>query len=205
MREKIFLQIEEICSKNPSSNDKTKIATIIYELSAYNKFYSKIFAELYSELAIKYEWIKDVFNEKYLTILDLYKNIEYVNADVNYDRFCEVNKINEARKSVTLFLVNLANNKFIDKKEIMKILTKLIDIVYSMININDKKNEVDELTENVAILFNKGLIESFEGEEYMVAGKTIIEVVNEFAKSKSKDYPSLSNKSIFKYMDLVEI
>ena len=205
MREKIFLQIEKICSNNPTSQDKNKIATIIYELSAYNKFYSKIFADLYSELAIKYEWIKEVFDDKYATILDLYKNIEYVDADVNYDRFCEINKVNETRKSVTLFLVNFSNNKFIDKKEIMGILTQLVGIVYSMIFMNDKKNEVDELTENVAILFNKELIESYKGEEYMVSGKTIIELVNEFAKSKSKDFPSLSNKSIFKYMDLVEI
>ena len=83
-------------------------------------------------------------------------------------------------------------------------------MVQIMIRIPDKKNEVDELTENIAILFNKDIIdevedESDEPEEFYINGQTIIESVNSLAKSKAKDYPSLSNKAIFKFMDLVEM
>jgi hypothetical protein len=42
-------------------------------------------------------------------------------------------------------------------------------------------------------------------EEYYVENETIIDTINSLAKSKAKDYPSLSNKAIFKYMDLVEM
>ena len=83
-------------------------------------------------------------------------------------------------------------------------------MVVNLIVQAEKKNEVDELTENVAILFNKELIDEVvddadDEEEYYVGELSIIEVVNKLAKSKAKDYPSLSNKAIFKYMDLVEM
>ena len=80
-----------------------------------------------------------------------------------------------------------------------------------MINIIDKKNEVDELTEIVGVLFNKELLdEDFnskrdEPEEFYILKNSIIETISSLAKKKVKDYPSLSNKAIFKYMDLIEM
>jgi hypothetical protein len=81
----------------------------------------------------------------------------------------------------------------------------------STISRTDKKNEVDELTENVAILFNKNIIDAaeedsnYEEDELEINGNTIIQTITLLAKSKVKDYKSLSNKAIFKYMDLVEM
>ena len=80
-----------------------------------------------------------------------------------------------------------------------------------MINIIDKKNEVDELTEIVGVLFNKEVLdEDFnskrdEPEEFYVLKNSIIGTISSLAKKKVKDYPSLSNKAIFKYMDLIEM
>ena len=90
-------------------------------------------------------------------------------------------------------------------------LKDLLELVMSMINQTDKKNEVDEMTENVAILFNKDIIQGAEDDsdceedELEISGKTIVETVTLLAKSKVKDYKSLTNKAVFKYMDLVEM
>jgi hypothetical protein len=79
------------------------------------------------------------------------------------------------------------------------------------VNRTDKKNEIDELTENVAILFNKTIIEGaeddsdYEEDELEISGNTIVETITLLAKSKVKDYKSLTNKAVFKYMDLVEM
>ena len=83
-------------------------------------------------------------------------------------------------------------------------------MIVNLVNQADKKNEVDELTENIALLFNKDKIDNViddadDEEEYYVENETIIDTINSLAKSKAKDYPSLSNKAIFKYMDLVEM
>jgi hypothetical protein len=202
MREKIINQIEQMTT---NEEDKNTIAVIIYELSSSNKFYSKIFTDLYSELATSYDWIKAVFNARYANIMSQYNNIEYIDSDKDYNKFCDMNKTNDKRKSTTLFLVNLANNGFISKIGVFNILKQLLQTVLIMITQIDKKNEVDELTENIAILFNKEIIEGFNKEEHYIDGNNVIAVITNLAKCKVKEYPSLSNKTIFKCMDLVEI
>ena len=90
-------------------------------------------------------------------------------------------------------------------------LKDLLEVIMSMINQTDKKNEVDEITENVAILYKKDIVDSVlddpdcEEEDYEVSGDSIADTITILARSKAKDFKSLSNKSIFKYMDLVEM
>jgi hypothetical protein len=206
IREKLIDKMNVICSGSPTAEQQLKISSIIYEISSTNKFYSRIFADLYAELLTMYKWLRTVFEEKYSNIMSQYQNIEYVDPEVNYDGFCDMNKANEKRKAVTTFYVNLANNGFIKKDGIIDLLAKLLSIVIDYISKPDKKNEVDELTENIAILYNKDQVdEAEEDDQYYIEGNTILCVVNKLAKSKAKDYPSLSNKAIFKYMDLVEM
>jgi imidazolonepropionase-like amidohydrolase len=45
----------------------------------------------------------------------------------------------------------------------------------------------------------------YEEDELEISGNTIVETVTLLAKSKVKDYKSLTNKAVFKYMDLVEM
>jgi hypothetical protein len=68
---------------------------------------------------------------------------------------------------------------------------------------SDKKAHVDEYTENIAILFNKG--EYAKVTDKLIDGKTITETIKMLATSKPKTYPGLSSKCIFKYMDLVDM
>ena len=114
-----------------------------------------------------------------------------------------MNKKNDKRRANTQFFVNLALNGFISKSSVVDIFKTLLEIVLDLIDQPNKKNEVDELTENIAILFNKELIEYTDADK--INGKTIIELITMLAKSKSKDFKSLSNKAIFKFMDLIEI
>ena len=104
------------------------------------------------------------------------------------------------------FYINLMANGIIPKRTIMTITRNLLAQVYEFISQEDKKNEVDELTENVAILYKKELYENDEGDEYsQIEGYTIGEVIEKLAKSKVKDYKSLTNKTLFKFMDMIDM
>ena len=207
LREKIIDKINAICEQTPDAENINKLGQMLYDVASSNKFYSKIFADVFAELATMYEWLKTIFNEKYACIMEQYNDIEYIDSDKNYDGFCEMNKKNEKRRAITAFYINLAINGFIHKNDIINILRDILTTIMNMINIPDKKNDVDELTEIIAILFNKDIIEVIDNsqEEFYVLGKPIIEVINNLAEQKAKDYPSLSNKAIFKYMDLIEM
>ena len=218
MREKIIEKIDKITSlennleqENRSEEDYKKVGNMIYETASTNKFYSKIFADLFAELISRYVWLKEIFDDKYNNIMEQYNNIQYIDPDEDYDKFCDMNKVNERRKAVTSFFVNLSLNGLIEKKYIVKILKDLLEIVMNLIVEQNRKNEVDELTENIAILFNKDIIDSvvnladYNESEYLINNKTIIETITALAKCKAKDYVSLSNKAIFKCMDLIEM
>ena len=210
MREKIIAKLDIICAESTNAEDITKMGTMLYELCSTNKFYSKIFADLFAEMASKYDWLMLIFDEKYKNIMAQYNDIKYVDSEKDYDGFCEMNKINEKRRAITSFLLHLTINGFIQKSELVNILKNLLTMIINIVNQNDRKNEIDELTENVAIIFDKELIDEVvddadDEEDYYVGNQSIIDTVNSLAKSKAKDYPSLSNKSIFKYMDLIEM
>jgi hypothetical protein len=210
MREKVIAKINQICSEPTNLEDIKKVGYMLYESCSTNKFYSKIFADLFAEMASKYDWLMSIFDEKYKNIMAQYNDIKYVDSEKDYDGFCEMNKINERRRAVTTFLLNLSINGFIQKSELVNILRNLLTMIINMVNQNDRKNEIDELTENVAIIFDKDVIDELlddadDEEDYYVCGKSIIDTINSLAKSKAKDYPSLSNKAIFKYMDLIEM
>jgi len=215
LTDKTFLDIrlkliDKLDGLHLSDEEFRKISQMLYDISTTNKFYSKIFADLYSEFCTKYGWVKKVFEENSRTLLDNFKNIKYIDSNVDYDGFCEMNKLNEKRRSLATFYLNLALNGFIKSSVIVSLLRDILTSIIGMICKADSKNEVDELTENVAILFNKQMIEDVieeadDEEEYNVGDATILETIESLANKKAKDCASLSNKAIFKYMDLVEM
>ena len=184
IREKIIEKINKICVCSTSFNPENaeKMGTMLYEFCSTNKFYSRIFADIFAELASMYDWLKNIFNKNYDIIMEQYNNIKYVDSNKDYDGFCEMNKQNEKRRAITAFYVNLAINGFIKKKGVIKILTNILTSIMNMVNVIDKKNEVDELTEIIGILFNKELLDDFnpkgdEPEEFYVLKSSIIKVI----------------------------
>lgn len=204
-RNKIIDIIDKIVAEQSISH-VNNIGTNIFEVASSNRYYSKIYADLYTDLSKKYEFISEKYQENLKQFTDLFTKIEYVDPSQNYDRFCEINKINEKRKSLATFYINLMNNGVISKTEIMTITRNLLADVYAFISLENKKNEVEELTETIALLYKKELYTNDEGCEYeLIHGYTINDIIDKIANSKVKDYLSLTNKSLFKFMDLIDM
>ncbi len=204
MREHIIANIDEVIKLESDITILTeKVGTIIYDISANNKFYSKIYADLYAELVTKYGWLRPIFDASFSKFVSLFQNIVYVDPATNYDAFCEMNKMIISRKANSQFFVNLALNGFITNLSVVNILHQILLTVSVMIHQDGKNDEVGELTDNVAILFNKSVMTAATSE-HVIDKLTIAKFIARLAKGKVKDYKSLSNRVIFKYMDLVE-
>jgi hypothetical protein len=203
--------INEIIETDKGENAEAiqnTIGNMIYDIALSHMFFSKLYADFYTDLLHLFDWLRPIIVLKLETYLDLFKNMQYFDPDRDYDKFCDMNAINEKRKSATHFFVNLSLNGVIPEKDIYALLVSLLKTMYDLINQTDKKFEVDELTENIAILFNKELMERVSDNlkiEQTINDQSVTEMVHLFANSKAKDFKSLSNKSIFKYMDLIEM
>lgn len=197
IRVKVFEIIESISKK-----DIANVSSIIFDIASTNRFYSKLYADIYSELIDNYEMMREVVDESLNNFSELFNNIQYVDPSVDYDKFCQINKINEKRKSLATFFLNLMINNVIPKQKIIQIMLILIEQINSFISQENKRNEVDELAENIGILFKK---EIYENEKTNPECNKIIDIINKIATSKVKDYKSLTSKTIFKFMDMIEM
>jgi len=193
--------------KETTEEEIEKVGTTIFDIACNNRFYSKLYADLYADLIDRFEIMHQIFEKNFNKFLRLFDTIQYISPEENYTKFCDINKENENRRSISLFFVNLCVAGIITKERIVSLSCNLLRQVVTMISQEDKKNEVDEITENVILLFNKSFIESINqtSADYMIGELTIIDTVHLLAKSKVKSYPSLTNKTIFKYMDLIEM
>ena len=200
---KIVEILNKIIEQNTeSTDDMLRVGNAIFEIASNNRFYSKLYADLYSDLIDNYEIMKMIFEKSFGSFLELFNHIEWGNSEEDYDRFCKINKDNEKRKALSAFIVNLTLNKIIPKDKLVSITFNLLEQVWSFIKIDNKKNEVDEIVENIAILYNK---DCFDSSRLHIEGNEFIEIITILANSKSKSYISLSNKTIFKCMDMIDM
>jgi hypothetical protein len=204
MKTNIIGLLDKLIEENSISQaDVMRISSYLFEFASTNRYFSKLYADLYTELVNKYECMKQTLDESFHSFLELFINIEYVDPDVNYDEFCRINKMNEKRKALSAFFINLSANKLLSHDKLVDLTHKMILRVVEYIPMSDKKAHVDEYTENIAILFNKS--EYAKVTDKFIDGKTIMETIQMLATSKPKTYPGLSSKCIFKYMDLIDM
>lgn len=199
---KIIEILNQLISENVVDTEMQRVGNAIFEIASNNRFFSKLYADLYTLLISQFQVMRAIFDTSFDAFLDIFKNIESGSPDENYENFCKVLKDNERRKSLSAFFVNLTINGVIKKDKLIELTFNLLNQVLVFMRQENKKSEVDEIIENIAILYNK---EWFESTEERIDGDTFIKAIENLARSKAKDYPSLSNKSIFKCMDMVEM
>lgn len=189
-------------TEETKNDELSSVSKIIFNIASTNRFYSAIYADVYSQLVTKYELIRLTFETNLSVFLDLFNNIEYVDASVDYDRFCKINKDNEKRKALSAFFVNLMNKNIITRAKIIEITKTLTGLLYNYISEDDRKNEVNEIAENMFILYNKKFDVDYNA--VIIGNEPMNSFIKRLSKSKVNDYKSLSSKTIFKFMDLME-
>jgi hypothetical protein len=199
LEKKIIQILDEM---NSTEEEMMKIGKNIFDIASNNRFYSKLYADLYSTLIKKYSMMNTIFQNNLLSFLELFKHIEYISPEENYDKFCKINKENESRKALSAFILNLTINNIIPKEKLFEITVNLSNKILELIKLDSNKNNVDEITENIAILYNKDI---FKTCEIKIDNLFISDFFKKMANSKTKDYLSLSNKTIFKFMDIIEM
>ena len=197
---KIVETLDELIVDETCQEEMMKVGISIFDIASNNRFYSKLYADLYAVLIHRYEIINIVFEKSFKTFLELFQNIEHVNPEEDYNKFIKVNGENEKRKSLSSFFVNLMLNGIITKEKIIEITSDLMSDVLTLMKEENKKSVVDEMTENISLLYNKELFENVR-----INDELFTDIINRLSLCKVKTYPSLSNKSIFKYMDLNEM
>jgi hypothetical protein len=180
-----------------------KIGEALFTIASGNSFYSTMYARLYKELMAQFAFMKTIFETNFQKFNTLFQDFTYCDPNKDYDQFCQNNKVNEKRRALSLFYINLMKEKLIEAKEIDQILGQLQTNLLKAITEPEQKNIVDEMAEVIYIIIVNG------HEKLKDWNEDKWEVIEEFVKTvadyKANSFPSITNKTIFKFMDILDV
>tara|TARA_B100000902_G_scaffold390964_1_gene440804 strand:- start:630 stop:1628 length:999 start_codon:yes stop_codon:yes gene_type:complete len=209
LRGNIFDELREVVGSDGDDVSETvleeckKVGDAIFSIASGNMFYSEIYARLYKELMQNFLLMETIFQNNLEQFRGIFTTIEYCDSDEDYDKFCANNKENEKRRAIGAFYVNLMKIGVVSRDEIISIIGHLQDYLTEKISEQDNKHVVDELSEVVAIMLLNA-IPAFKSDDSISDLNELIERVNVITKMKISDYPSITSKSIFRHMDIMD-
>lgn len=201
LKENIITEINHV-SLTKTQNDLLYLCNELFGIITGNILYSDIYAQLYKDLINEFSIFKEILTDNFAQFEQKFNNIEYYDPEENYDKFCENNKKNEVLRSICTFYVNLMKENIINKEVIGKIILNLFNTLNNMVSIKTKKNELDELSELIYIMVTNSY-EFIEKSDTNIA-KIIYDNVHRITNIKIKDEPGITNKCIFKHMDILD-
>jgi hypothetical protein len=199
---KLFPQICDEIDKivGVSVEDMSKVGDAIFTIASGNTFYSNMYAKMYKTLMGKYPAMRTIFDTHFEQFSELFTKIEFCDPDENYDKFCENNKNNDKRRALGLFYINLTKEGVISNEKMIEIIKNIQAYFMTKISEPGNKDIVDELSENIYIFITNSNDQLDEEDDW----DDIISNAKVIAKSKTADFPSITNKAIFKHMDILD-
>jgi hypothetical protein len=201
LRDAILSEIATLISSSANEESMSKIGTSIFNTASSNQFYSQTYATLFKDLLEKHDFFKPIFEESMKDYIKLFQRIEYIDPKKDYDKFCENNKSNDKRKAMSLFIVNLMKEGIVPASQVVELVIDLQRMLNDNLKIAGKTNELDEISENIYIIIKNGHTELTGMEEWV----NILNNITFISLLKIKSYPSITNKTIFKHVDILEL
>jgi hypothetical protein len=191
-------------TKEESSTDTEKeikrLGNTIFNIATTNKFNSRVYAKLCKYLIGEFKFMNEIFLNSLHEYMNLFDTIEYVSPNIDYDKFCELNIVNEKRKAMSMFLTNLMIEDVVSIDKISEIIIQLHEKIITYLDIEDKSNNIEELTENNYIFITCGYWQLKKHDKW----ETILNNITYLSKMKKNMHPSISHKAIFKNMDIID-
>lgn len=194
--------LNELVDSGATVEDMSKVGTTVFTIASTNRFYSKLYADIYANLIENYETLKDAFQTSFNAFEGLFQSIQCGDPDKNYNEYCDFVKINEQRRALSLFFVNLCKNGVLSRETLLQTLHTLVLQMDSLMKIAGKTGEVSELSEIIGIIYSEDLMNTTS--DCLIEGVTIKQWIINVSKSAPKTYLSLPSKAKFKLMDMAD-
>jgi len=185
---------------NYSIIDCNILAVSLFDMLINNLTFSNLYASLLSELQI-HSFIQSILQTKincFLNLFTINNDIIYQN-NISFDEISIINKNLDKEMAMALLFVNLFKLNIIEKDIIINFINKLFNIFFELINIENKTLQIHHLSNIIFILIKNSFL-IIKNEEIW---KDIIYNINSISIMKQNIY--LSNKTIFKFMDLKDV
>ena len=199
-RDLLMTHLEELTGLNDESY-LMECSNHLFDVAGKNKFYSQMYATLYTELFKIYPNFEERKEQFVMECIENMDTIEYVDESQDYEGFCKNNKQNDIRRSMNTFLIHLYKEKQCNIQCILKMINTLLDKIALNKGMSTQSHVIEELTENLYIFISELICELKQHTSW----KNITDSITEYSKCKVSDYPGLTTRIKFKFMDMMDI
>ena len=208
VRDNIFSSITTLFSYYETSEDfsipqeeaQTRIVRNIFDVASQNKLYCELYSRLTKDLTERFSVLMEQYSMEYKARTTNIVTIEYTEDDDDYDKQCEVNRRNDERRCTLKFVCCLMKQGMVEREEIFHIMNQFVDMLEDNMDKVGNKMLCDELS-NVIEEFINTIFHDFKEHNGF---KCIWEQLVKISEYKVKDHVSLTNKCLFKILDIVE-
>jgi hypothetical protein len=186
---------------NIDGDMETKIFKLLTVTACINSYWSGLYATLCKTILDTHEHIivvKDQMIHEYNTEEMI---ITVVDPNEHYEQFCEINKQNDKRRSRLLFIINLYKNGCCDENVLIEIIKNIESSLSNKLDDKEYTGQNDEFTELINV-FITNMVAELKTNNTFAFG---MEWVRQYSKCKPKDNPGFTSRSMFKFMDMVDL
>jgi hypothetical protein len=178
-----------------------QITKALFDIIKRTRMGFDIYAILFKDMITRYPMFIETITEHIKNYIISYSDIHDIDPNTNYDAYCDMNKMNDKRRSMTNFIVELFKNKLLKEEELSDIITTRIEIVLDSVDTDGTTCLIEEVTENLFIFMTtiKGNVD-FEDNLW----KGVLDNISICSKLKAKEHKSISSRMVFKYMDITD-
>lgn len=190
--EQIVVKIDEIRDSVDFGDDAEladrmrQIYDTIYKVATSNKMFSKLYARVLNHINTKYD-LYNIFEHRVTDYLKSMENIVDVDANLDYDAYCDFTSANNIRKNITSLFCEM------QLESMPQICKTMIEQIENSIDTASKQKEVEEITENLVIIFSHYKLAEYKPN------------IQKLASYTAGEKPGLSSRTRFKYVDLIEL
>lgn len=185
-----------------AEDDMKKLFKTMMDIIGTNKFFSELYANLFKDWFQSFPLFRDMWDAQLDTFMHSIDEIRAVDPNVDYDGYCNYTKINDKRKAYTTFAANLCVKDVISQDSVCGLLAYYLQKTFDYMDENGRTIEVEEITENVFILITIAHAKLADNQLWQ---DNISPLLINVSQMKMKEHASLSNRTVFKYMDIVEM
>lgn len=199
-RDLLISHLDELSGLNDESYI-IECSTYLFDVASKNKFYSQMYANLYTELSKLYPYFEERKEQFIVDCLDGLDTITYIDESHDYEGFCKNNKQNDIRRSMNTFLINLYKIDECNIQCVLKMINTILDTISVNRDISSQSQVIEELTENLYIFITELVSELKRHETW---GK-IVDNIAFYTKLKVSEHPGLTTRIKFKFMDIMDV
>jgi hypothetical protein len=180
-----------------------QVATHIFEIASMNKFYAQVYARLYKEIIQTHPVFASILVNKHAQFIEECKHTNYINPDTDYDGFCNYNTDIEKRQGTACFIVHLMNMELLEVNSVILLIDGILKHIYSVLDKKECRRVIEDMIEMLYSMFTVSNMKMLRESE--LYNPQIKDKLNMLCGMKPREHEGLTNKTLFRCMDILDM